>query len=219
MTILVADDHAVMREGIIQIVKSLPGKIVIEESIDGNDAFVKICQNNYDLVILDISMPGMSGLDVLQGMKDRHCQTPILVFSFYPQTQYAIHAFKMGASGYLSKDCAYEELAFAIKKILSGGIYISASVAERLLLKETNTSDLPIQEKLSERELQIMIKLAKGKSVTEIANDICISVKTVSTYRNRLMKKMGFKNNAEIVFYALKNNLIEIAFSLKSPDL
>ena len=219
MKILIADDHAIMREGVKQIIKSLPEKIVIEESIDGNNAFLKICNNKYDLAILDISMPGMSGFDILQGMKDRHQQTPVLIFSFYPQTQYAIHAFKMGASGYLSKDCAFEELGLAIRKILSGGIYISASLAERLLLKETNVSEKQNHEKLSEREFQIMIKLAKGKSVTEIASEIFISDKTVSTYRVRLMKKMNFKNNAEIIFYALKNNLIEKAFSIKSTDL
>jgi two-component system, NarL family, invasion response regulator UvrY len=209
MKILIADDHAIVREGVKQIVKTLPEISLIDEVCDGNEAFSKICEIKYDLVILDISMPGMSGLDVLQRMKDKSLKTKVLIFSLYPQEQYAIRAFKLGASGYLSKDSAYEELALAIRKIASGGRYVSAILAERILFHETELDGKLPHELLSEREFQVLIMLAKGKSVLEIANDIFISDKTVSTYRTRIMEKMHLKKNADLTMYALKNNLIE----------
>lgn len=209
MNILIADDHAIVREGIKQIVRSLPEIALIDEANDGNEAFAKISSTHYDLVILDISMPGMSGLDVLQRMKDVGIQTKVLIFSFYPQEQYAIRAFKMGASGYLSKDSAYEELALAIQKISSGGKYVSASLAERLIFNENELDGKMPHEHLSEREFQVLIMLAKGKTVSEIANDIFISDKTVSTYRTRIMEKMRLKKNTDLTIYALKNKLIE----------
>ncbi|MFA7044346.1 MAG: response regulator transcription factor, partial [Bacteroidales bacterium] len=183
MKVLIADDHAIVREGVKQIVKTLPEVTLIEEATDGNDAFSKICNTEYDLVILDISMPGMSGLDVLQRIKDRNIQTHLLIFSFYPQEQYAIRAFKLGASGYLSKDSAFDELAKAIRKIAAGEKYVSAALAEKLIFQDSSMDGKLPHEQLSEREFQVMILLAKGKSVMEIANEIFISDKTVSTYR------------------------------------
>ncbi|MDD4921599.1 MAG: response regulator transcription factor [Bacteroidales bacterium] len=209
MKVLIADDHAIVREGVKQIVKTIPEVCLIEEAIDGNEAFSKICNTEYDLVILDISMPGMSGLDVLQRIKDRDIQTHVLIFSFYPQEQYAIRAFKLGASGYLSKDSAFDELAIAIRKIASGGKYVSAALAERLIFQDIKMDGKLPHEQLSEREFQVMILLAKGKSVMEIANDIFISDKTVSTYRMRIMEKMNMKKNADLTMYALRNKLIE----------
>lgn len=209
MNILIADDHAIVREGVKQLVKTLPEVSLIEEASDGNEAFSKICNTKYDLVILDISMPGLSGLDVLQRMKDRNIHTKVLIFSFYPQEQYAIRAFKLGASGYLSKDSAYEELILAIRKIASGGKYVSVALAERLLFREIELDGKLPHEQLSDREFQVMIMLAKGKSVVEIANDIFISDKTVSTYRTRIMEKMNLKKNTDLTMYALKNKLIE----------
>jgi two-component system, NarL family, invasion response regulator UvrY len=209
MKILIADDHAIVREGVKQIVKGLPEVTLIEEVSDGEAAFSKICETSYDVVILDISMPNMSGLDVLQRMKDRNIHTKVLIFSFYPQEQYAIRAFKLGASGYLSKDSAFEELASAIRKISQGGKYISAALAEKLIFQDVNLEGKLPHEKLSEREFQIMILLAKGKSVTEIAHALFISDKTVSTYKMRVLEKMDMKNNADLTRYALKNKLIE----------
>jgi DNA-binding NarL/FixJ family response regulator len=209
MKILIADDHAIVREGVKQIVKGLPEVTLIEEAATGEDAFSKICSTPFDLVILDISMPGLSGLEILQRMKDRDIKTRVLIFSFYPQEQYAIRAFKLGASGYLSKDSAYDELATAIRRIAGGGRYVSASLAERIIFQDLETSPKAPHESLSEREFQIMLMLAKGTSLTEIAHSLCLSDKTVSTYRSRLMDKMGFKSNAEITMYALKNKLIE----------
>lgn len=209
MKVLIADDHAIVREGVKQIVKTLPEVTLIEEATDGDDAFSKICNTEYDLVILDISMPGMSGLDVLQRIKDRNIQTHVLIFSFYPQEQYAIRAFKLGASGYLSKDSAFEELAKAIRKIASGGKYVSAALAEKLIFQDPAMEGKLPHEQLSEREFQVMLLLAKGKSVTEIANELFISDKTVSTYRMRIMEKMNLKKNADLTMYALRNKLIE----------
>jgi len=209
MKILIADDHAIVREGVKQIIKTIPEVTLVDEAIDGNDAFSKICSTNYDVVILDISMPGLSGLDVLQRMKDRNVETRVLIFSFYPQEQYAIRAFKLGASGYLSKESAFEELAIAIRKIAAGGKYVSAALAERLIFQDSKLDGKLPHEQLSEREFQVMILLAKGKSVMEIAEEIFISDKTVSTYRMRIMEKMNLKKNADLTMYAIKNNLIE----------
>jgi two-component system, NarL family, invasion response regulator UvrY len=217
MNILIADDHAILREGVKQIIQILPKVTLIDEAVDGNDAFSKICNNHYDLVIMDISMPGMTGLDVLQGMKDRNNKTPVLIFSFYPQEQYALRAFKMGAVGYLTKDCLSDELAMAIKRILSGEKYISAGLAERLLELETDSGERSLHHKLSNREFQVMIKLAKGRSVTEIANEIFISVKTVSTYKTRIMEKMHFNNDADLIMYVLKHNFTESTLDLIPP--
>lgn len=209
MKILIADDHSIVREGVKQIVKNLSEIKIIEEVSDGIEAFAKICSTDYDLVILDISMPGMSGLDVLQRMKDRNISTRVLMFSFYPQEQYAIRAFKLGASGYLSKDSAFEELALAIRKIAAGGRYVSAALAERLIFQDPGMDGKMPHDQLSSREFQVMIQLAKGKSVTEIANALFISDKTVSTYKTRIMDKMGMKTNADLTMYAMKNKLIE----------
>jgi len=209
MKILIADDHSVVREGLKQYVKTLDEVKLIDEAINGDEAWTKIKDGNYDLVILDISMPGMNGLDVLQKIKERNLKTHVLILSVYPQEQFAIRAFKMGASGYLSKDSAFEELILAIKKITSGGRYITSAFAERLAFNGFDSDSRKLHEKLSEREFQVMLMLAKGKSVMEIAKEIFISDKTVSTYRTRILGKMGMKKNAELTIYAIKNNLIE----------
>jgi two-component system, NarL family, invasion response regulator UvrY len=209
MKILIADDHAIVREGLKQYVKTLDEVSLIDEAVEGNEAWTKIKNCTYDLVILDVSMPGMSGLDVLRKMKEKNMQSRVLILSVHPQEQYAIQAFKMGASGYLTKDSAFEELTIAIKKIASGGRYISSAFAEKLAFSEFESDAFRLHHKLSEREYQVMVKLAKGKSVTEIAKEIFISDKTVSTYRSRILEKMGMKKNAELTIYAIKNNLID----------
>ncbi len=209
MKILIADDHPIVREGLKQYIKTLGEVTVIDEAIDGNEAWTKIKDGNYDLSILDVSMPGMSGLDVLQKIKDRNLQTRVLVLSVHPQEQYAIRAFKMGASGYLSKESAFEELTQAIRKIAGGGRYVSSTFSEKLAFNDYDSEPGKLHEKLSEREFQVMVMLAKGRSVTEISKEIFISDKTVSTYRARILEKMGLKRNAELTMYAIKNNLIE----------
>jgi two-component system, NarL family, invasion response regulator UvrY len=209
MKVLIADDHSIVREGLKQYVKTLDEVNLIDEASEGNQAWAKIKDGGYDLVILDVSMPGMSGLEVLQKIKERNLPTRVLILSVYPQEQYAFHAFKLGASGYLSKDSASEELTLAIKKIISGGRYITSAFAEKLVFNGFDSSGKMPHEKLSEREFQVMIMLAKGISVTEIAKEIYISDKTVSTYRTRILQKMDLKKNAELTIYAIKNNLIE----------
>jgi two-component system invasion response regulator UvrY len=209
MKILLADDHSIVREGLKQYVRTLDEVEVIDEAVEGHEAWTKIKTESYDLVILDVSMPGMSGLDILRKMKENNLQTRVLILSVHPQEQYAIHAFRLGASGYLSKDSAFEELTLAIKKIVSGGRYIASAFAEKLAFNGFDSDTHKPHEKLSEREFQIMVMLAKGKSVTEIAKGIFISDKTVSTYRTRILAKMGMKKNAELTMYAIRNNLIE----------
>lgn len=209
MKILIADDHAIVREGVKQIVKTLPEVKQIDEASDGKEALLKLTTTNYDLAILDISMPEMTGLDLLQHLKIQNIRTQVLILSFHPQEQYAVRAFKLGASGYLSKDSAFEELAMAIRKIAAGGKYVSAALAEKLLFSEVSSINQQLHESLSEREFQVMIMLAKGSSISEIAAEIFISDKTVATYRARILEKMQMKKNAEITMYALRNKLIE----------
>jgi two-component system, NarL family, invasion response regulator UvrY len=208
MKVLIADDHAIVREGVKQIIRTLPEINLIDEAWEGYQTLEMIKDNGYDLVILDISMPGLSGMDILQNIKTRQLKTNVLILSFYPQEHYAIRAFKLGASGYLSKNTAFEELTLAIRKIASGGKYITSSIAEKLLMQGLDKLSQMPHETLSEREFQVMLMLARGRTVKEIAADTFISDKTVSTYRARIMEKMGLKKNADLTFYAIKNNLI-----------
>ena len=193
MKILIADDHPIVREGLKQYIKTLDEVKLIDEAVDGNEAWAKIKDGSYDLVILDVSMPGLSGLDILRKMREKNLQVRVLMLSVHPQEQYAIHAFKLGASGYISKDNAYDELTPAIRQIASGSRYISSAFAEKLAFNGFDSDTQELHDKLSERELQVMVMLAKGKSVTEIAEEIFISDKTVSTYRTRILEKIGIR--------------------------
>lgn len=209
MKILIADDHSVVRQGLKQILKDLGITSLIEEAQDGVDAFEKIKAGKFDFAILDISMPGMTGLEILKALKTRNQKINVLILSFHPQSQYAVRALRLGASGYLSKDTAPEELALAIKKISAGEKYISSDVAGKLINSLDGNDDAPLHDHLSEREFQIFCLLARGISIVEIGRKLFISEKTVSTYRTRLMEKMQFKSNADLALYAYKNNLIE----------
>ena len=209
MKILIADDHSVVREGLKQILKKLPEVKLIDETTNGTDALKMIGSNVYNFVILDISLPGMSGLDVLKNLKIQNNETHVLILSMHPEEQFAVRALKLGASGYVTKDRAGEELLDAIKKISSGGKYVSHELAEYMAFSLKNNFEKLAHEKLSEREFQIMIMLASGKSTTEIAKELFISEKTVGTHRSRIMEKMGMHKNTELTFYAMKNKLIE----------
>jgi DNA-binding NarL/FixJ family response regulator len=209
MKVLIADDHPVIREGLKQILKKVDAISFIDEAIDGNETIDKIEKNEFDLIIMDISMPGKTGLDILKTLKDKNEKAHILILSVHPQEQYAIRAFKLGASGYLCKNSVYEELATAIKTILAGGRYISPALAEKIVFNKKDSLNIAPHEKLSEREFQVMCMLAKGKSVKEIAAELFISDKTVSTHRMRLLVKMGMKKNADLTCYAIRNELIE----------
>ena len=209
MKVLIADDHSIVRKGLKQLVTSMEEISTVAESIDGIETMSKIEKNKYDLIIMDISMPGLSGMDVLKKMKEANNKSSVLILSVHPQEQYAIQAFKLGASGYLCKDSIYEEIQAAIRKILSGGKYISSVLAEKIILSENMDGTGLLHEKLSEREFQIMCMIARGKSVKKISEELLISDKTVSTYRSRILEKMGMNTNADLTYYAIKNNIIE----------
>jgi len=206
MKIIIADDHAVVRKGLKQILMEMSGIKVVEEVDNGPALIEKITNKNFDFVILDISMPGQSGLQALKEIKDRKPKLPVLILSIHPEEQYALRALKGGASGYITKDRAPEELVKAIQKILSGHKYITQSVADKLV---DNFSDKHPHELLSDREYEVFAMIAVGKTVTNIADELSLSVKTVSTYRSRIYDKMGMKSRTELTLYAIQNKLIK----------
>lgn len=208
MKILICDDHKIVRDGLRQILQQLEEVTFIEEAGDGNEALTILKRDVYEVVLLDISLPDKNGLEVLASIKSKWPLTNVLMLSMHPQEQYAIRALKLGASGYLTKDTASEELIIAIKKVSAGGKYISQSLAENLAHHLDDDMLRQKHEVLSNREFEIMIKIANGKSLQEIGNELFISVKTVSTYRCRIMEKMGLKKNAELTRYCLENNLV-----------
>ena len=209
LKILVADDHTIVREGLKQILGEVHDMIVAGEASDGLEALRKVREDHYDLVLLDISMPGIGGLDVLKHLKSEKPDLPVLMLSMYPEEQYAVRTLKAGASGYLTKESASDELIAAIHKVSSGGKYVTSSLAEKLASCLDTYSDKPVHERLSDREYQVVRMIASGKTVTEIADALSLSVKTISTHRSRALIKMGMKTNAEITYYAIKHGLVE----------
>ncbi|MGA7836773.1 MAG: response regulator transcription factor [Ignavibacteriaceae bacterium] len=209
MNVLIADDHAIVREGIKQFLIGMGNVNNVQEASDGNEALSKIENEKYDFVVLDISMPGMSGLDILQELKIKDEDAHILILSMHPEEQYAVRALKLGASGYLCKDSVYEELAEAIEIISKGGRYITASLAKKVTMDKIENKLPYPHENLSDREFQVMLLIAEGKSLKEISEELCLSDKTISTYRTRILEKMDMSNNAEIIRYAINNKLIE----------
>ena len=207
--ILLADDHTIVREGLKQILAETPDMVVIDEARNGQEVLDKIAQNDHDVVLLDISMPGRSGLDVLKQIKTEKPRMAVLVLSMYSEEQYALRALKAGASGYLTKESAPDRLIEAIRKVSEGRKYISPSVAEKLALNLEFSEERPPHETLSDREYQVMCMIASGKTVKEIAADLALSVKTISTYRTRILEKMGLRNNAALTHYAVQNRLVE----------
>jgi len=207
MNILICDDHKIVRDGLRQILLQMDEVVVVTEAADGNEALYLLNQAVYDITILDISLPDRSGMETLQMIKTKWPSANVLMLSMHPQEQYALRALKLGASGYLTKDTASEELLLAVKKISAGGKYISQSLAENLTFHLEKENQRQKHETLSVREFEIMIKIAIGKSLTETGNDLCISDKTVSTYRRRIMEKMGLNKNVELTKYCIENNL------------
>ncbi|HQG33200.1 MAG TPA: response regulator transcription factor [Deltaproteobacteria bacterium] len=206
--ILVADDHLVVREGVKQILSGLDDMVVEDEAENGKETIEKVVRGNCDIVLLDISMPGRSGLEILEEILSLKPKLPVLILSMHPEEQYAVRALRAGASGYLTKASAAHELIGAIRKVSRGGKYVTASLAEKLAMEIDTKADKQRHEKLSNREYQVMLMLASGKTVGEIAVELCLSVKTVSTYRTRIMEKMAMKKNAELTFYAMSNHLL-----------
>lgn len=207
--VLIADDHPIVREGLKQILSDTDDILVADEADSGSAVLSLTMRNTYDAVLLDISMPGRDGLEVLKELKQLKPKLPVLVLSMYPEEHYAVRVLRGGASGYMTKSSAPDELISAIRKVASGRKYISPTLAERLTYELDRDADKPLHEILSDREYQVMHMLATGKSVKEIAEELCLSVKTVSTYRSRILGKMNIKNNAEIVLYAVQNKLVD----------
>jgi DNA-binding NarL/FixJ family response regulator len=205
--VLFTEDHAIVREGLKQILADTKDIEVAGEAADGDETLAKIKQDDYDIVVMDISMPGKSGLEVLPDLKKLRPKLPVLILSMYPEDVYAVRSFRTGASGYLSKESAPTELITAIRKVASGGKYVSSGMAEKLLLSIGDDSGKPLHEKLSEREYQILCMISSGKTGKEIASELVLSAKTVSTYRTRILEKMDLKNNAELTHYAIQNGL------------
>lgn len=208
MKILITDDHKIVREGLKEILLHLPEISVIEEAKNGDEALAMISKEDFDLILLDISLPDISGLEVLQSIKRKHPQQRVLMLSMYTQEHYALRTLKMGASGYLTKDTASEELIEAVRKIAAGGKYISSSMAENIAHRIENDYSKPLHETLSGREFEIMLMIAAGKPLREIGSELFISGKTVSTYRSRIMRKMGMKKNSELIQYCIRNGLV-----------
>jgi two-component system invasion response regulator UvrY len=209
LKILIADDHAIVRQGLKQILADIPDQAIIDEASHGNEVLSKVRTNVYDVLILDISMPGLSGLDVLKQLKSEKTDINVLMLSMHPEEQYAIRALKAGAAGYLTKESAPEELIAAIKKVSMGRKYVTASLAEKLALDLEERSERPSHEYLSDREFQVLCLIASGKTVKEIAEEMFLSIKTISTYRSRILEKMNMKTSAEMTHYAIKNGLID----------
>jgi DNA-binding NarL/FixJ family response regulator len=207
--ILIADDHTIVREGLKQILAETPDMLVAGEAATGQEVLEQVRKEDWDLVLLDIAMPGKDGLETLKLLKLEKPKLPVLMLSIYPEEQYAVRLLKAGAAGYLTKESAPEELIAAIRKVSQKGKYISASLAEKLAFYLEADLEKPVHELLSDRELKVMLLIASGKTVTEIADEMCLSVKTISTYRSRALNKMGLKNNAEFTYYALKHGLVD----------
>lgn len=205
--VILADDHDVVRRGIKQILSEDPSIQVVGEAKSGAEIIELLSNNNCDVLLMDISMPGMSGLDVLSELRKTNKTLPVIFLSMHPEEHYAVRAMKNGAAGYITKDSPPESLLKAVKKVASGGRYITSSLAERLADALTSPDDRPLHDALSERESQILRLMGAGKSPSEIAESLCLSIKTVSTYKTRVMQKMGLKSSAELIRYAVENKL------------
>ena len=207
LKIVIVDDHPVIRRGLKQIITEEPNIEVIGEAENAQVALTLIRETDCDAVILDITMPGTSGLDVLKQVKCEYPKLPVLILSVHPEEQYAVRVIRAGASGYMTKDNTPDELIKAIRKIASGGKYITPFLAEKLV-SVLDASQKLLHERLSDREFQVMRMIASGKAISDIAEELCLSGKTVSTYRARILKKMNMKSNAELIRYALENELV-----------
>ena len=207
--IAIVDDHAIVRAGLRQFFADQPDFAVVAEAANGRDALDIVRAGEIDVMVLDISMPEQNGVDTLAAIKLRAPELPVLILSGFPEAHYATTLLRQGASGYLNKDCDPDEIVKAIRTVYRGRKYISAGLAERLADGLVAGGDKPLHEQLSERELQVFLRLAQGQTIGHLADDLSLSVKTVSTYRSRVMDKMGLESNSDLTYYALKNGLIQ----------
>lgn len=209
MRILLIDDHAVVRQGLKLILADHLRNAKFGEACNANDALARVAKDVWDVVVLDITMPGRNGWEVLREIKRLRPKLPVLVLSMHPEDQFAVRMLKSGAAGYLTKESAGDELAGAIKKVVAGGRYISPTLAERIVSYLDIDVQKPPHERLSDREFQIMRMMASGKQVSQIARELALSVQTISTYRARILSKMAMKNNAELTRYAVEKELLK----------
>ncbi len=207
LRILLADDHAVVRQGVKQILADAFAQATFGEAQNTHELVELVAGERWDIVVLDLAMPG-GGLEALKQIKHNHPQLPVLILSMYPEDQYAVRTIRAGAAGYMNKESAPEELVLAVRKVLHGGEYISATVADELVLYARHKDDQPVHKHLSDREYQVLCLIASGKEVKEISTELSLSAKTISTYRARLMEKMNMKTNAELTHYAIQNDLV-----------
>ena len=207
--VLVADDHAVVRRGVIQILDDAPDLTVAGQANSGHEVLHMVRTGAYDVLLLDVALPDLNGIEVLKQAREVRPELRILMLSMYPEEQYALRSLRAGASGYLTKESAPDDLVAAIRKVAGGGNYVSPALAERLASRVKREEERPLHERLSDREYQVMVALSSGRTVSEIAADISLSVKSISTYRSRILEKLELKNTAEIVRYALEHRLGE----------
>jgi len=207
--IVIADDHAIVREGLKRIVASAEDMEIVGEAADGNEVVRIVREQDFDVLVLDLSMPGRSGMELIKLVHAEKPRLRMLVLSMHQELQYAVRSIKSGASGYLTKESAPAQLVQAIRKIAAGGAYITAEVAEQLALGAMPGSQAAPHESLSDREFQVFRQLVAGYSVTDIAAGLTLSVKTVSTHKSNLMQKMGLSNQSELIRYAIKHGLME----------
>lgn len=206
--ILIADDHPIVRRGLKQILAEEPDFSVVGEAQDGAGVRALLLEQPCDVLVLDINMPGSSGLEMLQEITESQPHLPVLIMSIHPEEQFGVRALRAGAAGYLTKETAPEELVNAIRKVHAGGKYVSPSLSEKLVSAIQADSDRPPHELLSNREYEILCLLASGRTVSQIAEQLILSVKTVSTYRTRILEKMNLHTNAELIHYALSRQLV-----------
>jgi len=208
INVLIADDHPVVLQGLKQIVAETSDIAIKGEATNGTEVLKKVRSGQWDVVVLDLTMPGIHGLDLLSRLKSEHPKLPVLVLSIHPEDQYAVRLLRAGASGYLNKRSAADQLVEALRKVARGGKYVSPTLAEKLAFELDVDSDRPPHERLSDREFQVFCLIASGMTVTEIAEELSLSVKTVSTYRSRILEKMNMQRNAELTRYAIEHELI-----------
>ena len=208
MRVLIVDDHAILRRGLKELLADEFHGAAFGEAADARQAMEQLQKKEWDVALLDITLPGKNGLDLLKELKIVWPKLPVLVLSAHPEDQFALRVLKAGAEGYMTKESAPEELVKAVRKILAGGRYVSPTLAEKLALTVGKDSTRTPHETLSDREYEVMCRIASGKTVTEIAGELSLSAKTISTYRVRVLEKLGVKNSAEIVQYAIRNGLV-----------